>query len=185
MIDWLMQPWPWYVSGLLIGLMVPLLLWVGNKSLGISSSMRHICAIAVPAKIPFFTYEWRNHSWNLIFVVGLLLGGIIGGFLLGGNADVAISEATRTDLQELGIQNFDGLMPMELFSSANILSLNGLIFLVIGGLLVGFGTRYAGGCTSGHTIFGLATLQWPSLVATISFFIGGLLVTHFVLPLIL
>jgi uncharacterized protein len=185
MIDWLMQPWPWYVSGILIGLMVPLLLWVGNKSLGISSSMRHICAIAAPAKIPFFTYDWKSHSWNLIFVAGLFLGGIIGGYLLGGNADVAISEATKTDLQELGIRNFEGLMPMEIFGSANILSLNGLIFLVIGGLMVGFGTRYAGGCTSGHTIFGLATLQWPSLVATLSFFVGGLLVTHFVLPLIL
>lgn len=185
MIDWLFQPWPWYVSGTIIGIMVPLLLWIGNKSLGISSSMRHICAIAAPAKIPFFSYDWRQHTWNLIFVVGLFLGGIIGGYFLGGNTDVAISEATKADLQELGITNFSGLMPQDIFGAEAIFSTNGLIFLVLGGFLVGFGTRYAGGCTSGHTIFGLATLQWPSLVATISFFIGGLLVTHLVLPLLL
>jgi uncharacterized protein len=185
MFDWLFQPWPWYVSGIIIGIMVPLLLWIGNKSLGISSSMRHMCAIAAPAKIPFFSYDWRKHVWNLVFVGGLFIGGIIGGYFLGGNAEIAISEATKADLRELGITDFSGLMPQDLFGIDAIFSSNGLIFLVIGGFLVGFGTRYAGGCTSGHTIFGLATLQWPSLVATISFFVGGLLVTHLVLPFLL
>lgn len=185
MTDWLFQPWPWYVSGIIIGMMVPLLLWIDNKSLGISSSMRHVCAIAVPAKIPFFSYDWRKHIWNLIFVGGLFIGGLIGGFLLDGNTDSAISEATKTDLRGLGITNFTGLMPQELFGIEAIFSSKGLIFLVLGGFFVGFGTRYAGGCTSGHTIFGLATLQWPSLVASISFFVGGLLVTHLVLPLLL
>lgn len=185
MIDWLSQPWPWYVSGALIGLTIPFLLWVGNKSLGISSSMRHMCAIAAPGKIPFFQYNWRDHSWNLIFVAGLVLGGTIGGFLLGGNGDVAISAATKADLGELGITDFTGLMPKELFGWENLFSIHGLVFLVLGGFLVGFGTRYAGGCTSGHAIFGLSSLQWPSLVATLSFFVGGILVTHFLLPLLL
>jgi uncharacterized membrane protein YedE/YeeE len=57
--------------------------------------------------------------------------------------------------------------------------------IVVGGFLVGFGTRYAGGCTSGHAIMGLSNLQWPSLVATISFMVGGFIMANLILPFIL
>ena len=185
MIEKLLAPWPWYVAGPLIGLIVPLLLLAGNKPFGISSNLRHICAACIPAKIPFFSYDWKSEAWNLFFVAGIVLGGAITFLFLGGNHSVAISEETVKMLHLYGIRNFDGLMPVQIFSWENIFNLKGLIFFVIGGFLVGFGTRYAGGCTSGHAIMGIANLQWPSLIATISFMTGGILMSQFILPSIL
>ena len=185
LLEYLKQPWPWYVAGPLIGLTVPALLLLGNKSFGISSSLRHICAACVPAKIPFFSYDWKKEAWNLMFVLGILLGGVLTGIFLSNPDPIAISSATRHDLTALGISNFEGLMPMEIFTWENLFTLKGLFFFIIGGFLVGFGTRYAGGCTSGHSIMGISNLQWPSLVATIFFMLGGFTMTHLLLPLIM
>ncbi|GAB3565751.1 YeeE/YedE family protein [Spirosoma luteolum] len=186
MIHFLTQPWPWYVAGPLIGLTVPALLLLGNKAFGISSSLRHICAACLPAGIDFFNYDWRKESWNLWFVGGIAVGGFIGAQLLPNPGAMQITPATVQALQGLGIHDFtSGLMPADIFSWDNLLSLKGLIFLVLGGFLVGFGTRYAGGCTSGHAIMGLSNLQWPSLVATISFMVGGFAMTHLGLPYLL
>lgn len=185
MLDLLRQPWPWYVAGPLIGLSVPLLLWLGNKTLGVSGSLRDLCAACLPAGLPFFNYDWRARRWNLFFVLGIFLGALIGGTWLANPNPVAISPDTVRDLQALGLHDFSGLGPAEIFSWDRLLSWQGLIFTVVGGFLVGFGTRYAGGCTSGHSIFGLATLQWPSLVATICFMVGGFVTTWLLLPLIL
>ncbi len=183
-IEFISQPWPWYVAGPLIGLTVPTLLLIGNKSFGISSSLRHICAACIPASIPFFSYNWKQEIWNLFFVVGVLFGGFVATYFLANPADFELAPATKTALQALGIQDFSGLMPADLFSTANLFTLKGLVFFVFGGLMVGFGTRYAGGCTSGHSIMGLSNLQWPSLVATISFMAGGFAMTHLILPLL-
>lgn len=185
LLELLRKPWPWYIAGPLIGLTVPALLLIGNKAFGISSALRHICAAVLPAKIPFFQYNWRSGIWNLFFVAGILIGGFIASNFLSNPNDMLIAEATRADLQQLGIHDFSGLLPAQLFSTEAILSLQGLFFLVLGGFLVGFGTRYAGGCTSGHSIMGLSNLQWPSLVATISFMIGGFAGTHLLLPFLL
>jgi uncharacterized membrane protein YedE/YeeE len=184
MIEWLSQPWPWYVAGPLIGLTVPLLLLLGNKPFGISSSLRHICAACLPANIPFFDYNWKKESWNLFYVLGIFLGGVLGSTLLQNPNPVVIAPDTVRDLQAYGITDFSGLAPVQLFSWSSVLGGTGLIFTVLGGFLVGFGTRYAGGCTSGHAIYGLSTLQWPSLVATICFMLGGFFSTHVLLPLI-
>lgn len=177
-IDWIKQPWPWYVAGPLIGLTVPALLILGNKTFGISSSLRHICAACVPAGIPFFSYNWRKEIWNLLFVLGTAIGGFIAMNLLANPETIVVSEATQADLAALGITNYSDLMPAEIFSWENVFTAKGLLFFVFGGFLVGFGTRYAGGCTSGHAIMGISSLQWPSLVATIFFMIGGFLMTH-------
>jgi uncharacterized membrane protein YedE/YeeE len=185
LLETLRQPWPWYVAGPLIGLTVPILLLFGNKSFGISSSLRHICAAVIPANISFFKYNWRKESWNLFFVAGIALGGFLGTYLLANPDQIVVSEHTQTTLASFGITVFSGLMPAEIFGTAQIFSLKGLIFLVFGGFLVGFGTRYAGGCTSGHAIMGLSNLQWPSLVATVSFMAGGFLCTHLILPFLL
>lgn len=180
-IDWISQPWPWYVAGPMIGLTVPALLIVGNKTFGISSSLRHVCAACVPAGIPFFTYDWKKEIWNLLFVLGTAIGGFIAINFLSNPETIVISEATQADLTALGITNFADLMPIDIFNWDNVFTSKGILFFVIGGFLVGFGTRYAGGCTSGHAIMGISSLQWPSLVATIFFMIGGFLMTHVLL----
>ncbi len=180
-IEWVSQPWPWYVAGPLIGLTVPALLILGNKTFGISSSLRHVCAMCVPAGIPFFTYNWKKEIWNLLFVIGILIGGFVATSYLSNPEIIKISEATQSDLAALGITDYSRLLPVEIFSWENLFTAKGLVFFVIGGFLVGFGTRYAGGCTSGHAIMGISSLQWPSLVATIFFMIGGFLMTHLLL----
>ena len=185
MLDWISQPWPWYVAGPLIGLTVPILLLVGNKAFGISSSLRHVCAATVPRKLSYFAYDWRTSGlWNLTFVLGVFLGGLLSALLLTNPEPVAISEATKMDLISLGITDFSGMMPSTLFSWSSVFSFTGFIVLILGGFLIGFGTRYAGGCTSGHAITGLASFQLPSLIATTGFFAGGLITTYFLLPLL-
>ncbi len=184
-MDFLYKPWPWYVAGPLIGLTVPLLLLLGNKNLGLSSTLRQICAACMPADLPLFKYDWKKDSWNLLFVAGVLIGGIVAGVVLANPDPVAISQSTLDYLKSQGLNDPHGLMPAELFNWSSLTSLKGFLLMIAGGFMVGFGTRYAGGCTSGHGILGLSALQWPSLVATVSFFLSGILFSHFVLPYIL
>lgn len=183
-MELLYKPWPWYVAGTIIGLTVPVLLLAGNKRLGISSTLRQICAACVPAGIPFLQYDWRKERWNLFFVAGILIGGFLGGMVFRNPESVAISEKTFNVLVN-NIVVDDKLLPAGLFSWQSLATLRGFLIIVVGGFLVGFGTRYAQGCTSGHGIMGLSSLQWPSLVATICFFVGGIIVSHWVLPYIL
>lgn len=185
MLELIKQPWSWWAAGIVIGLTVPTLLIIGNKSFGISSSLRHICAMCIPAKISFFNYDWKKEIWNLFFVIGTLLGGFIAVQFLQNPEPIKIAEATQAALAEQGVRNFDQLLPSDIFSWESLFTLRGFIFIVIGGFLVGFGTRYAGGCTSGHAIMGLSNLQWPSLVATIMFMVGGIVMTWFILPFLL
>jgi len=185
MLDLLVKPWPWYVTGPMLGLMVPLLLLVGNKLLGFSANFRHACAAVLPGRASFFRYDWRGvGGWNLLFGLGVLIGAVIAGRFLLGTQEIAIAAATRADLLALGLTDMGGLVPAEIFSWGNILTTQGLTVLVGGGFLVGFGTAYAGGCTSGHGIAGLADFQLPSLIAVVGFFVGGLIGTHLLLPLI-
>lgn len=178
--------WPWYVAGPLIGLFVPLLLLLTGKSFGVSSSLKHTCAATVPGTADYFDYDWREKGrWNLLFVAGIVLGGVLAVQLLGGGGPTGISAATKADLRALGFSDFSGLVPPELFRWTSLTTLPGLATLVLGGFLVGFGARYAGGCTSGHGITGMATLQVPSVIAVAGFFVGGLFTTYVLLPLLL
>lgn len=181
----LTQPWPWYVAGPLIGLMVPLLLLIGNKSFGISSSLRHMCAACLPANIKFFNYDWKAEVWNLVFVAGVIIGAFIAGFIFKNPNPILLSENAVTDIHKLGVTDVNGLVPIEIFNFQSLLTLKGFILMIVGGFFVGFGTRYANGCTSGHSIMGIANLQLSSLIATICFFVGGLIMTWFLLPLIM
>lgn len=185
MIDVIMKPWPWYVAGPLIGLTVPALLLLGNKSFGVSSSLRHICAACMPAKIPFLQYNWKKEIWNLVFVAGIMVGGIVAATLLSNNQPIQVHPELRAELATYGISNFSELVPLDIINWSSLFSLKGIVMMVGGDFLVGFGTRYAGGCTSGHAIMGLSTLQWPSLVATISFMVGGFIMANWILPQIL
>jgi uncharacterized membrane protein YedE/YeeE len=177
-------PWPWYVAGPLVGLMVPLLLLLGNKHFGISANMRHLCAACFPANIRFFQYNWKKEAWNLFFAAGILLGAFVAAYLIANPAPVEVHEKLAAEVATYGITD-KNLLPKEIFSLESLLTPRGLIMLTAGGFLVGFGSRYAGGCTSGHAIMGLSTLQWPSLVATIMFMVGGFLMANLVLPFIL
>ena len=182
-IAFISQPWPWYVAGPIISLVMVSLILFGN-TFGISSNLRTMCSIVGGGRnCEFFDFNWKNQIWNLVFALGLVLGGVIAHSYLSTNTAVNLSVSTIEDLKALGIdQPGAHLVPMEVFSWESLFTLKGFIILVVGGFLIGFGTRYAGGCTSGHAISGLSDLQLPSLIAVIGFFIGGLLVTYLVLP---
>ena len=181
----LRQPWPWYISGPLIGLMVPALLLMGNKNFGISSSLRHICAACMPAKIPFFQYNWKREMWNLFFVAGVVIGGVIAATLLANPAPIQVNPKLAEELSSYGITDYNTMVPTEIFNWNSLFTIKGFVIMIAGGFLVGFGTRYAGGCTSGHSIMGLSNLQWPSFVATICFMAGGFIMANLILPFIL
>jgi uncharacterized membrane protein YedE/YeeE len=185
MLEFLQKPWPWYVAGPLIGLIIPILLIIGNKSFGISSSFRHICASCIPMKIPFFKYDWKKEIWNLFFVFGIFLGGLIAVSLLKNPEPIILNGKLILELQKYGITDFGTLIPTQILNFGTLFSLKGFILTVVGGFLVGFGTRYAGGCTSGHAIMGISSLQRSSLIATCCFMIGGYIMANFILPIIL
>jgi uncharacterized protein len=184
MLECLSKPWPWYVSGPAITGVMALLIFSG-KTFGFSANLSNICSmLGTGKKIPHFKVDWKKQRWNLWFLAGSVAGGFIAVHFLASSTPVALSAATRLDLTKLNIP-FDGrLEPSALFNWNFLLTGRGLLLFVVGGFLIGFGTRYAGGCTSGHAISGLSNLQWPSLVAVIGFFAGGLLVTHFLLPIL-
>jgi uncharacterized membrane protein YedE/YeeE len=181
--DLLHRPWPWFVTGPLVGLVAVSLLAIGNKQFGVSSNLRHVCAAIVPGNVAYFKYDWRRTGlWNLAFILGVVAGGFIGGVLLASPHPVAITPGAQASLATLGIKDFSGLVPRELFTWHVLLTLKGFAMVVGGGFLIGFGTAYAGGCTSGHGITGLADLQLPSLITVISFFAAGAAASAFLLP---
>ena len=185
MREFLTQTWPWWFSGAMISAIMFFLIYFG-RSFGFSSNLRTICAAAgLGKKTKFFNFNWRSQTWNLVFLAGAIIGGFIAKQFLSSGAPVEISAATVHDLGKLDIAAPVSLQPPELFGLEAILTIKGFLVLAAGGLMVGFGSRYAGGCTSGHAISGLSALQAPSLIAVIGFFTGGLIMTYFILPLIL
>jgi uncharacterized membrane protein YedE/YeeE len=183
--DILLEPWPWYFSGTLLGMLVPLMLWLGS-SFGVSSNLDSICGIFGADRLSdYFKFDLKDRLPSLIFVAGSICGGFVAAnYLTLDGYSVAIAASTVEALSALGISNFEGLQPSELFNVSFLGTPQGLILLVGGGFLIGFGSRWAGGCTSGHSISGMSSFQLPSLVATIGFFLGGLLATHVLIPLI-
>ena len=191
MLELVQQPWHWAFSGFMIALTMFILLFWG-KSFGMSATMRAMCAAGgAGKKISFFNFDWKAQRWNLLFAMGAVIGGYIASTYLASPEPVNISSATIAHLQGLGISypsniaEGTGYLPLDLFNFETLFSLKGFLSFVLGGFFVGFGARYAGGCTSGHAISGLSNLQIPSLIAVIGFFIGGLLMSNLLLPLIL
>ena len=178
------QTWSWWFSGSMIAAIMFFLLYFG-ESFGFSSNLRTICAaVGLGKKVPLFNFEWKSKIWNLVFLLGAIIGGFIAKQYLSTGLPVQISAATITDLSKIGFAAPASLQPSEIFSMEALFSIKGFLLLAIGGMLVGFGSRYAGGCTSGHAISGLSDLQLPSLIAVIGFFIGGLIMTFLIFPLI-
>ena len=180
------QTWSWYVSGFLIGLVMLSLIYFG-KSFGMSSNLRSMCSMAgLGKRVSFFDFDWKSQRWNLVVVAGAMLGGFVAVHFMSDVSNVDINPKTIEQLALLGIEAPNGkLMPDTLFGNAIFESPKSIFILLIGGVLIGFGSRYAGGCTSGHAISGLSNLQIPSLKAVIGFFIGGLIMAHLLLPLLL
>ena len=183
-MQFLQQPFQWYIAGPLIAINLFLLLYFGQR-FGLSTSLKITCAASgAGTKVPFFKYDWKKESWLLIYILGTVIGGFIAfQFLHAGDA-VIVSDKTKIALENLGIAANQSFEPNELFSIQNLFTIKGIAILLGGGILIGFGTRWANGCTSGHAISGLSDFQLPSLVAVIGFFIGGLVMTHFLIPII-
>lgn len=184
-------PWHWAFSGVMIVIVMFLLLYAGRR-FGVSSSFDAICSLAgAGKKVKYFDGDWRTKAWLLVFLIGTIGGAAFATRFMQSPLPVQVSEATRIDMQELGINapvtlaEGRGYVPEEIFNFKSLLTVRGFILLIVGGFLIGFGTRWAGGCTSGHAISGLSNLQLPSLIAVIGFFIGGLLMTHLLLPVIM
>lgn len=183
-LDFLTQPWPWWFAGMVIASVMFLLMFFG-QSFGFSSNLRTLCSIAgAGKKVKFFDFNWKSQIWNIVFLLGAIIGGFVAKEFLSTGAPIEISQASIESLSEYGFQAPQGAQPEEIFNWDAVFSLKGFLILALGGLMVGFGSRYAGGCTSGHAISGLSDLQLPSLVAVIGFFIGGLAMTYLVFPFI-
>lgn len=185
MLEFILKPWPWFISGPLLALIM-LFLLIAGKNFGMSSNLRTLCSISGGGKLAdFFRFDWKGQIWNLMVVVGAIIGGFVAANYLDPSETVAISDQTQFALTNLGFNNpGEQFAPPELYGIEAISSIKGLALLIIGGLLIGFGARYAGGCTSGHAISGLSNLQLPSLIAVIGFFIGGLTMTHIIFPIL-
>ena len=183
MIDFILNPWPWWFSGMIISAIMFFLLFFG-KSFGFSANLRTMCTIAgAGKKVKFFDFNWKTQIWNLVFLVGAILGGFIAHEFLSYEKPLVLAESTVKDLAAYGFSAPSETQPAELFSWEAVLTVKGFLILAVGGLLVGFGSRYAGGCTSGHAISGISDLQVPSMIAVVGFFIGGLVMTYLIFPL--
>ena len=185
-MDYILSPWPWYVAGPLIAFCMYLMFYFGRK-FGVSSNLETVCAMVGAGRlVDYFKFDWRENRWNLTFVLGLIIGGFVANQWLSPDQVVALNPDAISDLADLGIANAgSSYLPPEIFSLEAMFSLKGFLILISAGLLVGFGARYAGGCTSGHGIVGLSNLSKESFVAIAGFFIGGLIMTWFILPYIL
>jgi uncharacterized membrane protein YedE/YeeE len=184
-MEFISQPWTWYVAGPMIAIVLLLLNYFGRE-LGVSSNLETFCTIGGAGKVSdYFKKDWKKQIWSLLFVAGIMIGGFISFHYLMPTQEIAIHPEVVSELAALGFENAgQSYLPSEIFSIENIFSLKGFAILIGAGFMVGFGARYAGGCTSGHAITGLSSLQLPSLLAVIGFFIGGLIMTWFLIPLI-
>lgn len=184
-MNWILEPWPWYISGPLIALVMFVLLYLG-KNFGMSANLRSLCTMCGAGKTcEFFKFDWKSQKWNLLVMVGAIIGGFIASNYLSNNQIPNLNPKTVEVLYSYGFESAGyAYVPTEMFGEDAFSSPFVLVLLLVGGFLVGFGARYAGGCTSGHSISGISNFQLPSLIATIGFFIGGLIMVHLIFPLI-
>ena len=183
-MELIFKPWAWYVAGPIIASVLFLLVKAG-RSFGMSSNLDTMCSIAGASKLSdHFKPNWKSNTWSLVLISGVFVGGLIAFNFLNIEAP-QLEESVVADLQNLGFNSVgSAFAPLELFSLEGLANPKSILILLLAGFLVGFGARYAGGCTSGHAISGLSNLQLPSLIAVLGFFIGGLVMVHFLMPLI-
>ena len=165
-----MTPLHWSISGILIGLCVPLLLLIDNKTFGISSSLSDV----------WDRNKRRKGRWKFKFLLGVLIGAALTNLWSDPSASLLVSSKVINRLKDWNIDFSQGYYPIGLFNfdnwSAVLLSLSG-------GFLVGYGARLANGCTSGHCISGISNLQLSSMIVTLSFFIGAIITSYLIYPM--
>ncbi len=185
MIDFISQPWPWYVAGPLIAGILFLMNYFG-KNFGVSSNLETFCTLGGAGKVSdYFKIDLKEKQWSLFFVLGIILGGFVSSYFLMPSQAIDLNPTTISDLASLGFADAgSSYLPDEIFGIAQLTSVKGLAILLGAGLCIGFGARYAGGCTSGHAITGLSSFQLPSLLAVLGFFAGGLVMTWVFIPLL-
>jgi uncharacterized membrane protein YedE/YeeE len=184
-MEFITHTWHWSISGFIIGLVMLALIYFG-RTFGMSTNLRSICSMTgIGKKVPFFDWDWKSQRWNLVVVAGAMIGGYVATHFLNDASNVAINPVTIEKLQKIGIDAPNSkLVPEAIFGNDVLQSPKKIFILILGGLLIGFGSRYAGGCTSGHAISGLSNFQLPSFKAVIGFFVGGLIMVNFIFPLI-
>lgn len=184
-LEFLNSFWPWYIGGPLLGLTVPLLVLTTGRQLGISLCFKPPLSILFGKKIQYFNYDWSADLWRVVFVTGILIGGFLGMQIFGYAGGAGVSNATVQDLAAIGVTDFSHFLPFDLFGIDKVTDPSIILYLVSGGFLVGFGARYANGCTSGHAIMGISYFQVASMIATASFFVGGMIMTHLIFPYVM
>jgi len=184
-MDFILQPWAWYVGGPLIAITLFLYFYFG-KNFGASTNFETLCTIVGAGKVSdYFKKDWKERDFALLFVIGLIIGGFISSNYLILDQTIDLNPTTVKELSDLGFTNAGSqYFPDEIYSDEVVFSLKGFLILILSGVFIGFGSRYAGGCTSGHAITGLSSFQLPSLLAVIGFFIGGIIAVWFLIPLI-
>jgi uncharacterized membrane protein YedE/YeeE len=184
-MEFITHTWHWSISGFIIGLVMLSLIYFG-KTFGMSTNLRSICSMTgIGKRVSFFDWEWKSQRWNLVVVAGAMIGGYVATHFLNDASNVSINPITIEKLKKIGIDIPNSkLLPNAVFGNDVLQSPKKIFILILGGLLIGFGSRYAGGCTSGHAISGLSNFQLPSLKAVIGFFVGGLIMVNFIFPLI-
>ena len=158
-------PIHWALAGALIAAVTLVLLYVANRRLGLSSGFEDLCSLALP--VPYFRRSGllAARRWRLPFIVGLALGGLLSALMTGG---------------------WHPIWALPMLDQRLALGHAGkLAWMFVGGLFIGFGTRLAGGCTSGHGIFGLSNFELPSLVTTVTFMGGGIVTTQLLYRVVL
>nr|WP_298990109.1 YeeE/YedE thiosulfate transporter family protein [uncultured Polaribacter sp.] len=184
-MDFILEPWAWYVGGPLIALTLFLYFYFG-QNFGASTNFETLCTMVGAGKVSdYFKKDWKERDFAMLFVIGLIIGGFISSNFLIPNQTIDLNPKTIQELTDLGFTNVSNqYFPDEIFSNEAIFSLKGFLILILSGVCIGFGTRYAGGCTSGHAITGLSSFQLPSLLAVIGFFIGGIIAVWFIIPIL-
>jgi uncharacterized membrane protein YedE/YeeE len=167
------EPLAWYIAGPLIGLIVPLLLLLKEKQFGISSSYRFLIS-GFTKKNDYFNYNREQDAWQFYFAIGLVLTGL---FYNWNGYDLNALKTTKTN-----VVGFSGGDVMHYVSTSGFYDLSNWAIFLFGGVLIGFGSRYSNGCTAGHCIMGMSQFSLTSFIATIGFFIGGLIATYFIIP---
>lgn len=152
--------WPWWLGGIAIGLLVPLMYYFLGTALGVSSGFGNFIKIIAPStKLRWLNSEtYKNRfNWRFIFIIGMIIGGFLS----------ARASGMPVITSEMGLFT----------ENLNWAFIIYILWFFAGGILLGFGARVANGCTSGHSIHGIATLQKSSLVATVFFLLFGVITT--------